>query len=148
VLHAVGAADRRALARETRRTLWLSLVATLLAGGLLFAAASWALGLFGTSYAEQAAWCLRILCLGGLPAIVKTHYIAIRRARDELRRALPLMVGGGLLELGLATFGATLGGLLGLSLGWATAISIQAALMSRTVYQAANPSPATHERSL
>lgn len=148
VLHAVGAADRRALARETCRTLWLSLVATLLAGGALFAAASWALGLFGTSYAEQAAWCLRILCLGGLPAIVKTHYIAIRRARDELRRALPLMVGGGLLELGLATLGATLGGLLGLSLGWAAAVSIQAALMSRTVYLAANPSPATHERSL
>jgi O-antigen/teichoic acid export membrane protein len=137
VLHAVGAADTQSLARETRRTLALSLPATLLAGGLLFVVAGWVLGLFGASYAAQATWCLRILCLGGLPAILKTHYIAIYRARDELRRALPLILAGGLLELALATLGAILGGLWGLSLGWAAAVVLQAAYMSRAVYQAA-----------
>src|SRR5258706_6331945 len=147
VLHAVGAADAQALARETRRTLALSLPATLLASGLLFVVAGWVLGLFGASYAAQATWCLRILCLAGLPAILKSHYIAFCRARDALHRALPLMIAGGLLELALATLGATLGGLLGLSLGWATAVSIQAAFMGRAVDQAANPSPAgTRER--
>ncbi|MFL5802706.1 MAG: hypothetical protein ACJ8CR_13310, partial [Roseiflexaceae bacterium] len=149
VLHAVGAADTQALARETRRTLALSLPATLLASGMLFVVAGWVLELFGASYAAQATWCLRILCMGGLPAILKTHYIAICRARDALHRALPLMIGGGLLELALATLGAILGGLLGLSIGWAAAVSIQAAFMGRAVYQAANPSPAANlERSL
>ena len=144
VLHAVGAADTQALARETRRTLALSLPATLLASGMLFLVAGWVLELFGASYAAQATWCLRILCLGGLPAILKTHYIAICRARDALHRALPLMIAGGLLELALATIGAILGGLLGLSLGWVVAVSIQAALMGRAVYRAANPSPAAN----
>ncbi|MFL5802457.1 MAG: lipopolysaccharide biosynthesis protein, partial [Roseiflexaceae bacterium] len=62
VLHAVGAADTQALARETRRTLALSLPATLLASGMLFVVAGWVLELFGASYAAQATWCLRILC--------------------------------------------------------------------------------------
>lgn len=149
VLHAIGAANRQALARETRHTLMLSLPATLLAGGLLFAGAEWALGLFGPGYAAQASWCLRLLCLGGLPAIVKTHYIAIRRAKDELGAALPAIIAGGLLELALATAGALLGGLAGLGLGWAAAGLIQAAYMGRVVYQTASYSlPASNERNV
>jgi O-antigen/teichoic acid export membrane protein len=137
ILHAIGAANRTALARETQKTLLLSLLGVLLAGAILGIAAEWVLGLFGASYANQAAGCLRILCLSGIPAIIKVHYIAIRRARDELRAALPLMVASGLLELGLATLGASLAGLLGLSIGWMVAALIQAAWMGSTVYQAA-----------
>jgi O-antigen/teichoic acid export membrane protein len=149
VLHALGAADRQVLARETRRTLTLSLPATLLAGLTLCVAAEWVLGSFGANYAAQATWCLRILCLGGAPAIVKTHYIAIRRARNELRGALPAMVAGGLLEVALAMIGALLGGLVGLSLGWAIAVSIQAACMSGVVYRAASyPAPTSSDRSV
>ncbi|MBK9944118.1 MAG: oligosaccharide flippase family protein [Kouleothrix sp.] len=146
VLHAIGAANRSALARATRQTLVLSLPATLLAGGLLFGGAAWALGLFGASYAAQATWCLRLLCLGGVPAIVKTHYIAIRRARDELPSAFPALLAGGLLELALATIGVLLGGLIGLGCGWAAAVAIQAAYMGREVYQTASyTGPAPHE---
>jgi O-antigen/teichoic acid export membrane protein len=137
ILHAIGAANRLALARETQKTLLLSLLGVLLASAILGIAAEWVLGLFGASYADQAAGCLRILCLSGIPAIIKVHYIAIRRARDELRAALPLMVASGLLELGLATLGASLAGLLGLSIGWMVAALIQAAWMGSTVYQVA-----------
>ena len=137
VLHVFGAADRAGLARATRQSLGLSLAATLLAGGALFAGADWLLRMFGDGYAEQATWCLRILCLGGLPAIVKTHYIAICRATDDLPAALPRTIAGATLELALAALGARLGGLTGLSLGWLAAMGLQAALMGGVVRQAA-----------
>jgi len=149
VLHALGAANRQTLARETQKTLLVSLIGTLLAGAILCIGAEWVLGLFGASYANQAAGCLRILCLSGIPAIIKVHYIAIRRARDELRGALPAMLASGLLELVLASLGALFGGLLGLSIGWAVAALIQAACMGSTVYQAAGYAlPALVKRKL
>ncbi len=46
------------------------------------------------------------------------------------------MLPGGLLELGAAAFGARLGGLTGLSIGWVAATYIESIFMFRTVYKA------------
>jgi O-antigen/teichoic acid export membrane protein len=113
----------------------LSFVACLLANCLLQFGSKQVLGLFGHAYAEQAAWSLRILSLGTFPLIIKNHYVALCRIRNRMGRAiLPLAISA-LLELGMAALGARLGGLSGLSLGWITAVSIEAVFMSYPVYK-------------
>ena len=95
------------------------------------------MGLFGHSYAEQAAWSLRILALESFPFIIKSHYIAVSRIHRRVAHATLLTIASGTLELGGAALGARLGGLSGLSLGWLAAVSIEAVIMFRTVYKAA-----------
>lgn len=124
------------LAYKTRTTLALSLATCVLANCLLQFGSKQVLGLFGHAYAEQASWSLRILSLGAFPLVIKNHYVALCRIRDRMGRAiLPLSISA-CLELAMATFGARLGGLSGLSLGWLMAVSIEAAFMSYPLYKA------------
>ncbi len=53
------------------------------------------------------------------------------------------MLPGGVLELVAAALGASLGGLLGLSLGWVLAITIEAIFMFHTVYTTLRSSNST-----
>jgi O-antigen/teichoic acid export membrane protein len=138
VLPAVGAAEPRVLARKIRHTLGISAGIGLLACLGLLAAADLALALFGRGYAEQAAWSLRILGLAVFPLIVRYHYVAIARIRGTFRNAAMFMALGGLFELAMATLGASLSGLVGLSVGWTVALAVEAALLARLVYSVAN----------
>jgi O-antigen/teichoic acid export membrane protein len=138
VLYAVGAANPNALAQKMRTTLRLSLGLSMLASVTILAAAEPVLRLFGSAYAEQAAWCLRILGLASFPLIIKYHYVALCRIRGSVAQAAGALLAGSTLELLLAAAGVRLGRLPGLSLGWLVAVCIEGIFMTLTVYRAAS----------
>lgn len=136
-LYAVSSARPSVLASKLRLTVSLAFVACVLVNSVLIVAPKQALELFGHNYSEQAAWSLRILSLESLPFIVKNHYIALSRIRGQVTRTILVTIGTGLLELGGSAAGAHFGGLNGLSLGWFSAMCIEAICMSPVVYAAA-----------
>jgi O-antigen/teichoic acid export membrane protein len=143
VLYAVGAADAGALANRLRLTLSLSVLSGLVASIVLLFGADFVLGLFGATYAEHAAWGLRILALGIFPLIIKNHFVAVRRIEREVMNTALFIAAGGVLELIMAASGASAGGLAGLSLGWVLAIGIESIFMVRAVYRVAVPAIST-----
>jgi O-antigen/teichoic acid export membrane protein len=138
VLYAVVAADKDELIQKIRLTLKLSLWVGLLTSGVLIVGSSLLLNFFGTAYAQEAAWCLRILGLGVFPLIIRTHYVAIYRIFDRIVSAAKIMALCSINELVFAAIGAWKGGLAGLSLGWLMAMCIEAVLMSKTVFLTAS----------
>jgi O-antigen/teichoic acid export membrane protein len=136
-LYAASSAQPAALARKMRLTLSLAFVACVLANAVLLLGTRQVLGLFGHSYAEQAAWSLRILAVESFPFIIKNHYIAVCRIHGRVAHAAQITIVTGILELTGAALGARLGGLTGLSLGWFAAMCTEAIFMSRTVYKTA-----------
>jgi O-antigen/teichoic acid export membrane protein len=136
VLHAMNSAQPATLARKARITMGLAFAAALLANVVLQLSAKQVLGLFGSAYAEQAAWCLRVLVLAAFPLVIKNHYISVCRIQDRITGAMIAMLPGGLLELAAAALGAYIAGLTGLSVGWVVAICIEALFMVHTVYKA------------
>src|SRR6185437_9291330 len=138
VLFAINAGQTIELMHKIRVTLGLALITCLLGNALLLFAAPQILALFGHTYAQEAAWCLRILGLGAFPLIITDHYMAVSRIHCKvIQTALPVATIGCVLELALAALGAHLGGLVGLSLGWDVALCIQAAVALPTVFKAA-----------
>jgi O-antigen/teichoic acid export membrane protein len=133
VLHAANAAQVTTLTQKTRLTVGLAVLSSLVIGAVLVVGAGPILVFFGPSYADNAAPCLRILMLASLPLIIKNHYIAIYRIRDTVAQAIVPIALGSLFELGLATYGAHIGQLVGLSLGWVIALLIEALFMIPTV---------------
>lgn len=136
-LYAVSSARPSVLASKLRLTVSLAFIACVLVNSVLIFAPKQALELFGHSYSEQAAWSLRILSLESLPFIIKNHYIALSRIRGQVTRTILVTITTGLLELGGSAVGARFGGLNGLSLGWFSAMCIEAVFMSPVVYAAA-----------
>ncbi|GHO46906.1 hypothetical protein KSX_50690 [Ktedonospora formicarum] len=135
VLHATNAAQRATLSQKTRLTVGIATITGIITSGTLFLTANLVLSFFGPNYAEQAAWPLRILALGAFPLIIKNHHIAIRRIKDEVTNAMLPIISGSVLELVLATLGARLGGLSGLSLGWVIALCVEALFMSPLIFR-------------
>jgi O-antigen/teichoic acid export membrane protein len=135
VLHAMNTAQQEALQRRARVTLSLSFVISLLAISIVILGAKPVLSLFGSSYAQEAAWTLQILTLGVIPLVIKNHYISICRIHDRLTQALVGMAPGGLLELGAAVLGAYLGGLIGLSVAWVLAMFVESIPMFPTLHR-------------
>jgi O-antigen/teichoic acid export membrane protein len=133
-LYAVSSAQPSALAHKMRLTLGLAFVACVLANCVLLFGSRQILELFGHSYSEQAAWSLRILSIESFPFIIKNHYIALSRIRGQLARTILITIATCFLELGGAAVGAHLGGLNGLSLGWFSAMCIEAICMSPPIY--------------
>ena len=136
-LYAAASAQPGTLARKMRLTLSLSFAASVLANVVLLVGTRQVLDFFGHSYAEQAAWSLRILSLESFPFIIKSHYIAVNRIQGRVSHAVHLTITTGALELGGSALGALVGGLTGLSAGWFSAMCIEAVFMSRTVFKAA-----------
>jgi len=149
-LYAVSATDPQGLAQKVRFTLSLAFLVVIVANMIMFVGAGPILSVFGASYSAHGAWSLRIFGLAVLPFVIKGHYLAILRIRGTVRRAVPLMIVSGILEVGGATVGAVLGGLLGLSIAWAIAVYIQAIFMAPVVYHTAvnssSPGPLAHRR--
>jgi O-antigen/teichoic acid export membrane protein len=135
VIYAVGSADKTLLAKKFRLTLKLSLLIGLIACvGLMFTADQ-VLGIFGSEYAKQAALCLRILILAVFPITIKNLFVAIHRIRNRIIVATRWVIVGSILELLLAIAGGKIGGLVGLSIGWVTAVMIEGLIMSQTVFR-------------
>ena len=139
VLHAANSAQPSTLAHKARMTIGLSVLASLVAVIVLLTATKQILGLFDHLYADQAAWCLRILALAAFPQIIKNHYLSICRIQDRILRATLIIVPGCVLELTGAVVGAYTGSLTGLCLGWVVGMTIEALIMSPVVYQAIRP---------
>ena len=141
-LFASGSADKAAFSSKIRATLKLSLAAAVLANLVFWPGADFVMGLFGRSYAHDAAGALRILGLGIIPLVIKDHFIAARRVYGVLKKTALLAAVGGALELGLAALGARWGGLQGLCLGWLIALCIEGLVTGPAVYRVVrNPSP-------
>jgi hypothetical protein len=136
VLHAMNSAQQSMLARKTRVTISLALVASALAICLLQFTSNWVLRIFGSSYAEQATCTLRILVFAAFPLVIKNHYISISRIYDRLKSAMLLIAPCSIIELTVATVGGHLGNLTGLSLGWVIAVYIESIFMLPTIYKA------------
>lgn len=126
-LFAIAARDPALLARRLRFTLGLSLVLSGVTVLCCWVAGRFALGLFNPVYADMATDTLVLLALA-MPAVaLKYHYIALKRIREEMGQALPVLGLGALLELGAATLGgAATHSLSGLAAAWMLAAYAQA----------------------
>jgi O-antigen/teichoic acid export membrane protein len=136
VLHAMNSADHASLRQRARMTIGISFAVSFASILVLFVGARYVLEIFGSSYAEQATWCLRILILAAFPAIIKNHYISFCRIQDRITQAMVASLIGGILELAGTVLGALfLGGLTGLSLGWLAAVVIEGLYTLPLVYR-------------
>jgi O-antigen/teichoic acid export membrane protein len=134
VVHAVEPGAPEESEDRFRFTLLASLAFGVAATIVLIPSAELVLEIFGSGYAETATTALRVMTLGVFPLVVKTHYIAIHRARRTLRRALPLAWAGTVLELGGGALGAAVGGIDGVAWGWLAGLVIEAVLMAPDVF--------------
>lgn len=140
VLYAVGSGDPLTRAAKFRLSFGISGSTSVAANLVTFGAATFVLGIFGPKYAHEAAWTLRVLGLAAFPLLVKNHFVAICRVTGRIRATAPYVWLATMLELVLAATGAQIGGITGLSVGWATALSIEAMIMGPTVYRTLFPS--------
>jgi len=136
VAYAIGSGDSKQSTDRFRFTFAISIAFGALANLALLGGAEPVLGVFGESYAEQATTTLQILALGFFPLTIKTHYVAIHRVRRTLGRALPIVWGGTLLELGGGAIGAGIGGLEGVAWGWLAGLAVEAVVMGGDVDRA------------
>ena len=135
VLHAINSAQQATLRNRARMTLSLAFAISLASIVVLVFGAKMVLNFFGSAYANEAAWTLQILVIAAIPSIIKSHYISICRIYDRITEALLGMIPAGLLELGGAAAGAHFAGLVGLSLGWVGAMTIESIFMLPTLYK-------------
>lgn len=132
-LFAVASADQGSMARKTRLTLRVSVVAGLCGSAVLALCAPLILALFGRSYAREATVPLQILTLAYLPMVIKTHYVAAARVRRRIPRAAAVMVAWGVVEIGAAAWGGYVGGLAGLSTWFVAAMAVEAIALAPLV---------------
>jgi O-antigen/teichoic acid export membrane protein len=135
-LFSLARGDTDALARESRHTLWLSVLVSVASGALFLLASSLLLRLIGREYVF-AAFSMAVLGLTTLPLAIKSHYMAICRVHDRLNRCALVITVGGVLELLLAAGGAAVGGLVGVSTGYLLGLVIEALVLWPTVAKAA-----------
>ena len=134
--------DQSLLHRHVRRTLPLGMA---LCGGIVVVAqvaAPFALGLFGPAYAMNGTTALRLLVLVGPAYVIKDHYVAIRRAQGRLGHAAKVMAAGTSTEAAGATLGGITGGMTGLCIGWAVAVSCEAVVLLPAVLRVFHRDPA------
>ena len=146
VLYAVGSTDTAQLAHKFRFTLKLSLIIGLSTCAVLIVAADQILTIFGSNYASQGAWCLRILSLAIFPIIIKNLYVAQHRIQNRIISATRLVIIGSFLELILAAVGGKMGGLVGLSIGWLVAVIIEGLIMAPSIFHLINTKETPNEQ--
>ncbi|MBE3561715.1 MAG: oligosaccharide flippase family protein [Ktedonobacteraceae bacterium] len=145
VLHAEGSLRPAMLTRKIRLTLSLTFLASVGAIAVLWPGAPLILGLFGHSYAQDAAWGLRILALEAFPVMIRNHYVSVRRIQGQVGRAIPLIIAVGAFQLLGAAVGAHYGGMTGLCLGWLAVDCIGALFMIPGVYRVALPAAGSEQ---
>jgi O-antigen/teichoic acid export membrane protein len=100
VLFAVAAADPDQVPRKLRFSLKLSLLIGIPVMLALCFAAKFVLGLFGSGYAHEATFTLRLLALAYIPTLPKNFYIAVARAKGYVSQAAILLTSFAVLEMG------------------------------------------------
>ena len=136
-LFAVGVHEPNNLARRTRLTLGLGLLAALVAIAVLYVAGNLMLGVFGHTYAEEASAALRILALAVFPLIIKNHCMVLFRIQRRVLAGAASAAAGAAVEVAGAAVGAQAAGLPGLCIGWLIALSCEAGVMLPTVVRSA-----------
>lgn len=136
-LYAVSAADTEILAQKIRFTLRMSFLGVAAGGLVIFLLARLILGFFNPIYAQVATDSLRVFLLAALPIVIRAHYVAIHQIRRQITRAAQQFWVMTAFELVFATIGAAVGGLFGLSIGWALAVYIESGIMAPLVFRIA-----------
>jgi O-antigen/teichoic acid export membrane protein len=133
--------DQSLLHRHVRRTLPLGMA--LCVGIVVVAqvAAPFALRIFGPAYAMNGTTALRLLVLVGPAYVIKDHYVAIRRAQGRLGHAAKVMAAGTSIEGAGAALGGITGGMTGLCIGWAVAVSCEAVVLLPAVIRVYREDP-------
>ena len=139
-LYAIGSRAREQLWDHARVTIGASIAAGALAVVTMAVLAEPILGLFGPEYAA-AAPIAPLLAAVSIPMAVKDHFHMIFRIQHRERLALGLCAVGALLEVAGAVVGLALAGILGLSLGWLLAASMEAVVMAPLLLRAARHNP-------
>jgi O-antigen/teichoic acid export membrane protein len=112
-------ASRPELLREKlRHTVPIGLGVSLVMFVVLVPGAPILLRVFGGDYASEGAMALRLLVLGGIPMVIKDHYVVIRRTQNRMGPALMVVVVGTVAEILAAGFAGALWGLNALCLAW------------------------------
>jgi O-antigen/teichoic acid export membrane protein len=137
VLFAISAAEPELLRARVRQTLTYSLTIATALAVVLLAVAPLILRLFGPDYADEAGLALRLVALGGIPLVLKYHFVAVSRALNRLGRALGLVALGSLIEIAAAVAGTRLGGLDALAALWAAVACAEGAVMGTVLYRVA-----------
>lgn len=143
-LFAETANDEALLRRLLRRTFPSSLLASVGVILVVVAAAPEVLSLFGSQYSSHGSLYLRLLVVGGLPYVVKDHYVAIRRTQRRLPTAARVLAAWTALEIAAGALGGAIFGLNGLCIGWDVAAFLEGfALLPSvwTVFRLASPHP-------
>lgn len=136
-LFAIGAGRLDVLRVKLRFSLGVSAIAGLIGVPIMVFGAELILTLFGTKYAELALRPFQLLALCYFLMIVKYHYIAVTRVEDRLFTGAAMAGAAAVLDISLAVIGAMMGGLEGLTVGFAISLVIQTLVMSRDVIRAA-----------
>ena len=136
VLYSVGVKEPSALAGRLKFTMSLcALVAVGATAGFALLGPT-ILGIFGSAYADQMGPSIRLFGLVVAGMTVKQHYIAVARIDQRLLPATLVMLAAAMLELTLASLGASRGGLWGMTIGLLIALAIETAFMVRTIWSA------------
>lgn len=136
-LYAVSAADTAILAKKIRFTLRTSFLGVTVGGLIIFLLARLILGFFNPAYAVTATDSLRVFLLVALPVVIRAHYVAIHQIKRHITQAAVQFWIMAAFELTLATIGAVMGGLFGLSVGWALAVYVESGVMAPMVFRTA-----------
>jgi O-antigen/teichoic acid export membrane protein len=141
-------ASRPDLLREKlRHTVPIGIAVNLVILVLLIPAAPLILEVFGGDYASEGAMALRLLVLGGIPMVIKDHYVVIRRTQDRMGPALVVILVGTLAEMIAAGVAGALWGLNALCVAWLAVLVLEAlvvlpAVRRTMVEPTAAPAPA------
>lgn len=114
-LYAASSADPAGLAAKLRLNLRVCLLGGLVGVPLVIVAAHPLLGAFGSQYASRAPLVLQILIGGYFGSVLKDHYVAVLRIRQQIARAAVYSTVTGVIRLGTIVGGALAGGLVGVA---------------------------------
>lgn len=136
VLFAIAAADPTVIARKLRFSLWISLVIGIAGMVLLGLGAHLALRIFGPGYVRTATLPLRLLIIGYLPIVPRTHYVAVCRANGKISWAAAVLTTGAVIEIAAAVIGGKYAGLIGFSFALLLARLVEGLMTAPAVVRA------------
>jgi len=123
------------LRRHIRRTLPIGFGCCALLLVVFLPGAPWVLHVFGHAYSVHGTTTLRLLLLGGIPYVVKDHWVAIRRAQRRLSDAARWVACAMVVEAAAAAVGGRLYGLTGLCGFWVAAAFLELPFFTPGVFR-------------
>lgn len=135
-LFASGARSSRNFLKEFHFTVRTSLLICTAANLVLLALGPWILSFVGSSYAAEGRIPLAVIALGGLGLVIKDHHVVLARITNNVGREGFLIAFLSAFEVTGAAIGGFRHGLLGLAIGWTTAVALEALICAPWVWRA------------